>query len=118
MTASFRNFLLYLHLYRQQRLKLIKLKMAGSSSHVAVLGCGVIGLSTAVAILEGQAENARGSRRYVSIVAKEVPDLDDESRKKSADKGQSHSAEYASVWAVSMLSRSDKHRNRPTLTLL
>ncbi|KAJ9477572.1 DAO domain-containing protein [Pseudozyma hubeiensis] len=76
-----------------------KLNMAASSSHVAILGCGVIGLSTAVAILEGQAENARGSRRYVSIVAKEAPDLDDESRKKSVGNAESHSAEYASVWA-------------------
>ncbi|TKY84973.1 hypothetical protein EX895_006053 [Sporisorium graminicola] len=61
------------------------------SYHVAILGCGVIGLSTGLAILEGQLQNGPGGKTVVTIVAKEVPDL------KTARK--KHSAEYASVWA-------------------
>ncbi|CDU24429.1 related to D-amino acid oxidase [Sporisorium scitamineum] len=57
--------------------------------HVAILGCGVIGLSTALAILEDQ--NGQGGKTVVTIVAKEVPDLAGTTKK--------HSAEYASVWA-------------------
>ncbi|KAJ1033406.1 hypothetical protein NDA13_001397 [Ustilago tritici] len=63
---------------------------ATSPHHVTILGCGVIGLSTALAILEGQQENPRDRRTLVTIVSKEVPDL---------GHGTQHSAVYASVWA-------------------
>lgn len=67
---------------------------APPSNHVAILGCGVIGLSTALAILEG--EDGRSGKTVVTIVAKEVPDLG------SGKTTQKYSAEYASVWAVSV----------------
>lgn len=73
--------------------------MASHSHHVAILGCGVIGLSTALAILEEQGENARGTKTFVSIVSKEVPDMEDGFQEASEKR---HSAEYASVWAVSI----------------
>lgn len=78
--------------------------MSAASHHVAVLGCGVIGLSTALAILEGEQENPRGTKTFVTIVSKEVPDLQSYhanilgAQKPSRSR---HSAEYASVWAVS-----------------
>ncbi|CBQ70556.1 related to D-amino acid oxidase [Sporisorium reilianum SRZ2] len=62
---------------------------APPSHHVAILGCGVIGLSTALAILE--ADDGRAAKTVVTIVAKEVPDL--------GGAAKEHSAEYASVWA-------------------
>ena len=55
----------------------------------------MIGLSTALAILEGQQKNPRDRRTLVTIVSKEVPDL---------GHGTQHSAVYASVWAVSLSS--------------
>ena len=71
--------------------------MSAPSYHVAILGSGVIGLSTALAILEDQQEISRGSKTLVTIVSKEVPHLDD----KNSESNRKHSAEYASVWAVS-----------------
>ncbi|SPO22529.1 related to D-amino acid oxidase [Ustilago trichophora] len=65
--------------------------MSSTLHHVAILGCGVIGLSTAVAILEDQLENPKARKTVVTIVSKEVPDIDGVTKK--------HSAEYASVWA-------------------
>ncbi|SPO21723.1 uncharacterized protein UTRI_01207_B [Ustilago trichophora] len=65
--------------------------MPSTLHHVAILGCGVIGLSTALAILESQLENRKAQKTVVTIVSKEVPDLDRSNKK--------YSAEYASVWA-------------------
>lgn len=73
--------------------------MSTSSNHVAILGCGVIGLSTALAILEGQLDHSQARKTFVTIVSKEVPDLSESGQQAS---GQKHSAEYASVWAVSI----------------
>lgn len=71
--------------------------MTAGSHHVAILGCGVIGLSTGLAILEAQSDGPSRSKTRVTIVAKELP-----GSATSAD--QKHSAEYASVWAVSTAS--------------
>lgn len=66
------------------------------SKHIAILGGGVIGLSTALALLEDQ----RGGKTLVSVVAKEVPDLSgfDFAGAEKVEK-RKHSAAYASVWA-------------------
>lgn len=70
--------------------------------HVAVLGCGVIGLSTAIAILEA---NVAGPVVYtVTIVAKECPQPlisqpGQESGKDAASSVSRPSAGYASAWA-------------------
>lgn len=68
-----------------------------SSHHVAILGCGVIGLSTALAILEGQQQNPRAPQTFVTIVSKEVPDVAFLGTQRSAKRKPT--AEYASVWA-------------------
>lgn len=83
--------------------------MASHSAHVAILGCGVIGLSTALAILEGQSDNVRGSKRLVTIVSKEVPDLDYGVQNTGIGSAKKHSAEYASVWAVSIRRLTTRH---------
>lgn len=85
--------------------------MSASTRHVAILGCGVIGLSTALAILEDQQDSPQGHRTLVTIISKEVPNIDladvDVSRAvgKPASTWASKklTAEYASVWAVSVL---------------
>lgn len=74
---------------------------AAASYHVAILGCGVIGLSTALAILEDQIDKPHaGTKTFVTIVSKEVPDvadLDVPHTLKAARRKPS--AEYASIWA-------------------
>ncbi|SNX82540.1 related to D-amino acid oxidase [Melanopsichium pennsylvanicum] len=66
--------------------------MSKPTHHVAILGCGVIGLSTALAILEDQSTKPCRTRTSVTIVSKEVPDFGDGTT-------STHSAEYASIWA-------------------
>ncbi|SPO43462.1 related to D-amino acid oxidase [Moesziomyces antarcticus] len=66
--------------------------MTARSHHVAILGCGVIGLSTGLAILEAQPDGPNRSKTRVTIVAKELPGS-------ATPADQKHSAEYASVWA-------------------
>ncbi|EST06249.1 FAD dependent oxidoreductase [Kalmanozyma brasiliensis GHG001] len=73
--------------------------MASSLHHIAILGCGVIGLSTALAILEDQPQTGRGSRSFVTIVSKEVPNLDEDSGGAGQSSSKKPSAEYASLWA-------------------
>ncbi len=70
LSADAEHMLLSAHIIHHP---LIKLRSCHRPYITLRFGCGVIGLSTALALLEDQSSNGRSSNCLVTIVSKEVP---------------------------------------------